>query len=110
MSELTCDELIEIFKKTGGTLICGYDSKTCFIDRSNMASIIKNIEVLNCKIKGTDLLHINNLYKNYDKYMSNIPETDKGNPLYYSFKYKNSGGLIIHDVYHNYLQSENKNI
>lgn len=114
MENLQCKELIEIFKKVGGTFLCEYDSKTCYLFPNN----------INCKIKSENKEDIDTLLSdfayspNYDEFVSDLPESEESkksifvNTPIHNYQLKNTGGFAINlviDKNNNYLPMKNRN-
>jgi hypothetical protein len=97
MSEITCKELISIFEKIGGKLICKYDTKTC--------TLLSN--KISCKIKSDNRVDIDMLLfsisssGNFDYYVNILPESEENKKniimqnTIHNYQEKNSSGFVI---------------
>lgn len=94
-SKINCKELITIFKKIGGELICKYDTKTCTFLPNNITCKIKNDN----RVDLDNILLISSGY--FDDYVTILPESEESKKRIFmqdtihNYQEKNSGGFII---------------
>ena len=97
MAQITCKELISIFEKIGGKLVCTYDTKTCTLLPNNVTAKITSDNRVDIDMLLSSFAHSGQ----YDNYVTIIPETEKSKKnifmvdTIHNYQEKNSGGFII---------------
>ena len=94
MTDILCEELISIFDKIGGKLVCSYDTKSFTLFPQNIT----------CKITNKNRIDIDCLLNSFaykhDTYVSILPESEESKKKFmeeriHNYQEKNSNGFII---------------
>jgi hypothetical protein len=96
-TQVSCKELIEIFQKTGGKMICTYDTRKCTLLKQNMT----------CNILPENKMDLGSLLcdfaysGSYDQCVKMFPESEKNKndrfvqePIH-DYQEKGAGGFVI---------------
>ena len=104
MSAITCKELINIFEKIGGNLVCVHDTKTCTLLPQNINAIIEPTNSVDI-----DMLLSGFAYSgSFERYVTMLPESEKSKKdifvadKLYRYQEKNTGGFSIEFAKDNY--------
>ena len=97
MSSVSCKELIHIFEKVGGKLICEHDTRTCLLLPQNITAKItpdNNVDI--------GLLLSGFAYSGqFNKFVTMLPESEQRKKsifvqdTLYDYQEKNTGGFVI---------------
>jgi hypothetical protein len=97
MSQISCEELINMFEKSGGKIVCEHDTRTCTLFPQNITAKITN----NNKVNIGSLLSSFAYSGDFNKYVKWLPESEKSKKnmfvedRLYDYQEKNTGGFFI---------------
>lgn len=94
---LSCKEIITIFEKIGGKMVCNYDTRQCTLFPQNITVNVKKDD----KIILGSLISQYAYSSHFNDFVTLLPESDesKNSPflreLIHDYQEKNTGGFII---------------
>ena len=97
MSSLSCKELIHMFEKLGGKLICEHDTRTCSLLTQNITAKITPDNKVDIGLLLSGFAYSGQ----FNKFVTMLPESEQSKKskfvqdALYDYQEKNTGGFVI---------------